>query len=525
MIDKSFIHNFELLTNSQVGVKLLREIILKLATQGKLVRQNPEEGSALEELLAVNDSEVGQLLNPKTKELHEYPPNWAVASFPNIGRWVGGNGFPTSEQGHQNLDILFCKVSDMNRPENTKFILETTNTIDAQTAKRLKVTVLPKGTVIFPKIGGAIATNKRRIICKPTVMDNNCLGVIPCPAIDSDWLFLLLSSIDMVKYQSGTSIPSLSQRVLDQVTFGVPPMIEQKRIVTKVEELLLLCNELESILEKRESLAIMSRESAVDAVKSAKTSQDLLLAWERIQENWQLVAGSTEGVFSIRQLVQELAVRGVLTNGNQNSANISGNGDRPKFNIPDSWRWVKLGEVIDFVNGYAFKTSEYTASGVGVVRMSDMKGGRIIPDHMKRVSSNRLRSLTENFQVKPGDIVLGMTGATLGKPCINRTQEIFLLNQRIGKCVPKGIAPEYLFLVLAHLERSFMSLSFGTGVNNLSTQQIKESLIPLPPSDEQIQIVKIVSGLFSICDRLESILVSSQEFSVKFARSVVSSSS
>jgi type I restriction enzyme S subunit len=143
---------------------------------------------------------------------------------------------------------------------------------------------------------------------------------------------------------------------------------------------------------------------------------------------------------------------------------------------------------------------------------------------MKRVSSDRLRSLTENFQVKPGDIVLGMTGATLGKPCINRTQEIFLLNQRIGKCVPKGIAAEYLFLVLAHLESSFMSLSFGTGVNNLSTQQIKESLIPLPPSDEQIQIVKIASDLFSICDSLESILVSSQEFSVKFAQSVISSS-
>jgi restriction endonuclease S subunit len=69
-----------------------------------------------------------------------------------------------------------------------------------------------------------------------------------------------------------------------------------------------------------------------------------------------------------------------------------------------------------------------------------------------------------------------------------------------------------------------MNLSFGTGVNNLSTRQIKESVIPLPPADEQVQIVKIVSSLFTICDRLESSLVDTDELSTKFARSMISAS-
>lgn len=194
------------------------------------------------------------------------------------------------------------------------------------------------------------------------------------------------------------------------------------------------------------------------------------------------------------------------------------------FNIPASWKWAKLGDVVEFVNGFAFRSDEYTISGVGVVRMSDLKSGQIIPDHMKYVSLDRLSSLAESFQVKPGDIVMGMTGATLGKPCVNRTTVTFLLNQRIGKFVPKEINPEYLLLVLSYLEKSFMNLSFGTGVNNLSTQQIKDSLIPLPPDHEQRKIVETVSALFSICDSLETEILHAQQISQKFVRSIVSTS-
>jgi type I restriction enzyme S subunit len=223
-------------------------------------------------------------------------------------------------------------------------------------------------------------------------------------------------------------------------------------------------------------------------------------------------------------LIRELAVRGVITNGVLKSQTRIEDKKQKLFNIPDSWRWVKLEAVIDFINGYAFRSDEYASSGIGVVRMSDMKSGLVIPDHMKFVPIDRMNSLSKDFQVQPGDIVMGMTGATLGKPCVNRTSKTFLLNQRIGKFVPKDIDSEYLLLVLAYLERSFMNLSFGTGVNNLSTRQIKESVIPLPPADEQVQIVKIVSSLFTICDRLESSLVDTDELSTKFARSMISAS-
>jgi type I restriction enzyme S subunit len=321
-----------------------------------------------------------------------------------------------------------------------------------------------------------------------------------------------------------TNIANISLGRLRPLEISLPSISEQHKIIQKVAQLLEQCDNLETTFSRHKDIGTAARKSAVDAISTAQSSEELQIAWERIQQNWEVVAGTPESIASLRNLIRELAVRGLVTNMVQNFRNQSQDSQGFPFIIPDSWRWVALGDVSDFFNGFAFGSNEYISKGVGVIRMSDMKSGSIVKDHMKFVSKDRLSSLSETFQVKPGDIVMGMTGATLGKPCVNKTAETFLLNQRIGKFIPKGINPDYLLLALEYLERSFMSLSFGTGVNNLSTQQIKKSLIPLPPAEEQIQIVSIVSDLFSICDRLELSLITCQEIADKFARSVTSSS-
>lgn len=243
--------NWDAIVDTQSSIKDLRALILNLAVKGRLTSRMTKYNSAAKELASVKKTEVRELFSGTDSESDVYPKGWAVASFPNIGQWVAGSGFPTEEQGHTDKEILFCKVSDMNLPANSRHLIEANNTIDSATAKKLRATILKEGTVVFPKIGGAIATNKRRLIVKPTIVDNNCMGITPCSVIDSEWLFILLSSIDFVKYQSGTSIPSISQKTLDQIEFGVPPLNEQKMIVEKVSQLMKICDELENrILEK-----------------------------------------------------------------------------------------------------------------------------------------------------------------------------------------------------------------------------------------------------------------------------------
>lgn len=155
---------------------------------------------------------------------------YGTARLRELGRWALGGGFPLASQGQLGLPILFCKVGDTNLPGNEIWIRSTRNTIDAETARRLRVTVHPPGTVVFPKIGGAIATNKRRILSRPAAIDNNMLGLVPEEGVDSVWLYHLLRGLEFSQFQTGTSVPALRQSVLAEIEVPRPPVDAQRQI-------------------------------------------------------------------------------------------------------------------------------------------------------------------------------------------------------------------------------------------------------------------------------------------------------
>ena len=137
----------------------------------------------------------------------------------------------------------------MNLPGNEKFIVTTNNSVSEETAKASKLSISEPGTIIFPKIGGAIATNKRRILQKRTVIDNNCLGITPYSPVNLEWAYQLLLSFDFSKYQTGTSVPAISQGVIGEIVIGLPPAQEQGRIVQKINHLMTACDLLEQQID------------------------------------------------------------------------------------------------------------------------------------------------------------------------------------------------------------------------------------------------------------------------------------
>ena len=247
------------------NVSELRSAILQLAMQGKLVPQDQNDQPASELLKEIEKEKQELIKDGKIKKsksleaiqqnemLFMLPNNWTFVRLIEIGTWALGSGLPLVIQGEKGLEILLCKVSDMNLEGNEKYIITSNHTVSQKVADESKLNICEPNTIIFPKIGGAIATNKRRIIIKPTVIDNNCLGIKPFSLIDLEWAYQLLQFFDFSKYQSGTSVPAISQGVIGSIVIGLPPKNEQKRIVEKINQLMVLCDDLEKQIENSSS--------------------------------------------------------------------------------------------------------------------------------------------------------------------------------------------------------------------------------------------------------------------------------
>ena len=233
-------------------VARLRRTILYLAVRGKLVEQDPADEPASELLKRIKSDRVKNAgrrdIVPEIEEseLGTLPKNWSAVALIQLGCWALGSGFPKNEQGAIDGPYFFLKVSDMNLPGNEKIIVCANNHIDEAASKRIRARIHPPGTIIFPKIGGAISTNKRRILAKPSAIDNNCLGIKFSHYIDIEWAYLVLSSLDFTQYQVGSTVPALQQGTLGAIPILLPPLAEQHRIVAKVGELMVLCDRLEA---------------------------------------------------------------------------------------------------------------------------------------------------------------------------------------------------------------------------------------------------------------------------------------
>ena len=121
--------------------------------------------------------------------LYDLPEGWEWVRLGDYADIQSGVGFPPEFQGNLNSDIPFLKVSDMNLPENSKEIRSWNNSISNEIAQTLRAKIMPSGTVIFPKVGAAIGTNKKRILLKPSVFDNNVMGIYPKEKIHNSYLF------------------------------------------------------------------------------------------------------------------------------------------------------------------------------------------------------------------------------------------------------------------------------------------------------------------------------------------------
>ena len=162
--------------------------------------------------------------------LGDVPAHWDVVPLKRIGEFSGGAGFPVSAQGTTDKKIIFVKVSDMNRPGNERRIVSAANTVSREVARSLGARVFEPNSIIFPKVGGALLTNKRRIVVRETCIDNNLMGCVVTGA-DPEFTFRMLAWLDFARMAKPGPVPAISEGEVREIRVAVPPLSEQTAIV------------------------------------------------------------------------------------------------------------------------------------------------------------------------------------------------------------------------------------------------------------------------------------------------------
>ncbi len=143
-----------------------------------------------------------------------------------------GSGFPKKYQGQTSGKYPFYKVGDMNLPGNEERMTTSRNYISEEVRSELRAKVFPPGTIIFPKIGAAIATNKKRILTEPSCIDNNVMAAIPnSEFVSSEFLLLWFRSVDLSDFASDANPPSIKASTVKQWPVAIPSTDEQCHIV------------------------------------------------------------------------------------------------------------------------------------------------------------------------------------------------------------------------------------------------------------------------------------------------------
>ena len=542
---ETFFKHFDLLAEAPNGVQKLRELILDLAVRGKLVPQdaNDEPAAVLLERIKkekqrlVKEGKVrkSKVLPPITlgETLYKIPNNWQWTKLGQCIELVSGQHLNASEQNNHEIGIPYLTgASDFGKvyPKITRW----TTQAKAVTIKN-DILLSVKGTVGKSNILDLeqAGIGRQIMALRPILINYQYL-----------YLFCLSASEKFYSLGVGIAIPGISRDDVLQFVIPLPPLNEQKRIVTKVDELMKLCDELEARQKKKQETRILINNAALNKLLTADTPETFTKNWQRIGDNFDILYSAPENIGKLRQAILQLAVMGKLVPQNANDEPAAVLLERIKkekerlvkegkvkkekslpaikddeipFDLPIGWEWVRLGELAKVIEYGTSEKSSELRDDVPVFRMNNVQEGKIIFENLKYVSAT-IKDLPRLY-LQHGDLLF------------NRTNSYEL----VGKTgVFKGISNQYTFasylikisLMLEYISPDFINTAINsayfrqTQINPEITQQcgqanfngtkLKNTLIPLPPLAEQKRIVTKVDKLMKLCDELETKLTQTQ---------------
>ncbi|HCT4685811.1 TPA: restriction endonuclease subunit S [Morganella morganii] len=177
-----------------------------------------------------------QLLTGKKRLLDEngvrFSGEWIHGQLGDLCAFKGGFAFKEVYQGQSMGELPFIKVSDMNLLGNERSIEYSNNWVSFETAIQMKAKPFPESSIVFAKVGAALLLNRRRILSRPTIIDNNMMAAVPSNSADTEFLYQLLMVIDFARFVQEGAVPSINQGDLSSFKLSYPDVEEQKKIAS-----------------------------------------------------------------------------------------------------------------------------------------------------------------------------------------------------------------------------------------------------------------------------------------------------
>lgn len=545
---------FNTIASAPGGVAKLRELILSLAVQGKLVPQNPadEPASVLLERIAAEKKRLvkkGEIkkakpLPPVRGEEVPYaaPAGWELV---RLGEVVDYNGRQKTEPKNIPKDAWLLELEDIEK--------DTSRIVQRLSAGERN----PQSTKSAFKSEDVLYGKLRPYLNKVIVADSDgyCTTEIAPIRIYCDILPEYLKYalkrpefLDYVNSKSyGMKMPRLGTNDAVHALLPLPPLPEQHRIVEKVDALMKLCDALEEQQAQQQEVRTKLGIAALAALSDAEDAAAFDTAWGRICDEFDLIFDTPENAVALRQTILQLAVQGKLISQNPEDEPVSAlfkritveksrllkegiiQKSKPllpvadsevPYAVPDGWVWVRLGNLGITQTGTtpSRNNSEFFGNDIPFIKPAD-----IYESGINYGGEGLSKAGLKNGRLIPsGSVLMVCIGGSIGKT--NMTKEDVSCNQQINAISPfELLNNKYVLYNLksCYFQKQVVERAAVGSLPIINKSKWENIPLALPPLPEQHRIVTKVDALMALCDDLEAGIRKRREVQTSLLESVI----
>ena len=422
-----------------------------------------------------------------------------VLALGDVADVVAGVGFPKDMQGGQDGAIPVFKVGDISVAwlQGKSLLHESRNYLSAEEAKSLGKCV-PAGATVFAKIGEALRLNRRVMLGRPALVDNNVMGLVPDQTkVSPKYLYYFMQTVDLGELSRSTTVPSIRKSDVVDIAIAVPQLSAQDEIVAELEKQF-----------SRLGVAVANLQRVKANLKRYKASVLKAAVEGRLVETEATLARHEGRTYETgEQLLQRLLeVRRARPKGKSKYKEPAVPNLEAVTTLPEGWAWASVEQVVAHLTDGDHQAPPQTDSGVPFLVIGNVRTGEIDLTDTRFVGENYYNALDPYRQPVQGDLLYTLVGS-YGIPARVRTAERFCIQRHMAILRPHAESPmDYLTIAMASdcVFKQATEVATGTAQMTVPLSGLRSIAIGLPPKAEQARIVAEVDRHLSVLREVEA---------------------